>query len=513
MFEFVVRPGTISATGGRGRMGRRSLAAALLAAAVAVTAPGALASAQTRIGLNGGRPTEWPILSNVLASQGLTQEGWLDFASRVGENWLPGTDSVPLNYPGQLGIVSGPNALTADQSTALGQQLLHALILDQLKKGEPVAVAGLSEGTLVIDRELAYLQSLKEEDAPSRDALTFYVFGDMLRGLGQMYLPGVTIPFIGQTFGPVPETRYDTVVVNEEWDGWANPPDRPWNPLAVLNAVMGAVYTVNGSNDHSQTSLDSVDDAVLVSQVKSSLGGTTSTYIVPRTQLPITRPLLQLGVPRWVVDEIDKMLMPLIRAGYSYMTPELGPRIDRGQLTFTPPTPPELPATTTQLDASSEQPALAASTTDSQPTASEGRHRARVTSAEADEADEAHATTPSTPNAEEGNGTPEATGPDATPVADTPKSAAGSTVTDDEPSTAAEEPTKVVKGSVPDDAKDDPTPRTPSRTKPVRVHESTDSDAPSVKPTGTADTSAGSDAKGSDAKGSDDKGSNDKAAA
>lgn len=246
MFEFVDAVRTA-------RTKRRWLAAIVVATAVVLAAPGASAAAQTRIGINGGRPTEWPILSQVLASQGLTQEGWLDFASRVGENWLPGTDPVPLNYPGQLGLVSGPAALTADQSTAVGQQLLHALILDELKDG-PVAVAGLSEGTLVIDRELAYLQTLSGDDAPSRDALTFYVFGDMLRGLGQVYLPGVTIPFIGQTFGPVPETKYDTVVVNEEWDGWANTPDRPWNLLAVVNAVMGAVYTVNGSNDHSQTS-------------------------------------------------------------------------------------------------------------------------------------------------------------------------------------------------------------------------------------------------------------------
>src|SRR5436309_1170638 len=93
MFEFVVRPGTISTTGGRSRMRRRSLAAAVLAIAVAVAAPSALASAQTRIGLNGGRPTEWPILSDVLAGQGLTQQGWLEFASRVGENWLPDTKS------------------------------------------------------------------------------------------------------------------------------------------------------------------------------------------------------------------------------------------------------------------------------------------------------------------------------------------------------------------------------------------------------------------------------------
>ncbi|MBJ7339252.1 PE-PPE domain-containing protein [Mycolicibacterium sp.] len=305
-----------------------------MAATVLVGAPGVMAAAQTRIGLNGGRPTEWSFLAPILAGQGLTQQGWLDFASHVGENWLPGSNPVPVDYPAQLGVVSGPGALTADQSTLAGQQILHDIITRELAKGEPVAVAGLSEGTLVIDQELAYL-ARDPATAPAADMIKFYVFGDMLRGLGQMYLKGLSIPFIGQTFGPVPESQYDTVVVNEQWDGWANPPDRPWNLLAVLNAVMGAVYTVNGSNDHSQTSLDSLSQAVKVSETVNGLGGKTTTYMIPRKELPLTRPLRQLGVPGWIVDEIDKLLTPLILTGYSAMTPGLGPRIDGGQLVFT----------------------------------------------------------------------------------------------------------------------------------------------------------------------------------
>jgi hypothetical protein len=286
----------------------------------------------------------------------LTQEGWLAFASQVGENWLPGTTPVPVDHPGALGVVSGPGALTADQSAAVGRQMLHDIILRELKEGSPVAVAGLSEGTLVIDQELAYLA--KDPKAPPAQDITFYVFGDMLRGLGQTYLPGVTIPFIGQTFGPVPQSQYHTVVVNEQWDGWANPPDRPWNLLAVVNAIMGAVYTVNGSNDHSQTSLDSVSDAVLESETTNSLGGKTTTYLVPRAELPITRPLLQLGVPRLIVDEIDKLLTPLILTGYSSVTPQWGPHIERGQLVFTNPPPPTVPVTPT-VQATEPPPAAA----------------------------------------------------------------------------------------------------------------------------------------------------------
>jgi hypothetical protein len=69
--------------------------------------------------------------------------------------------------------------------------------------------------------------------------------------------------------------------------------------------------------------------------------------MIPREQLPLTRPLLQLGVPTWAVDEIDKLLMPLIQTGYSTLTPNLGPHIDHGQLVWTsPPAPAAEPVST-----------------------------------------------------------------------------------------------------------------------------------------------------------------------
>lgn len=81
----------------------RRIAAVLVTAALLLAAPGALAGAQTRIGLNGGRPSEWPIMDQILANMGFTQAGWLPFASRVGENWLPGTTPVGVDYPAQFG--------------------------------------------------------------------------------------------------------------------------------------------------------------------------------------------------------------------------------------------------------------------------------------------------------------------------------------------------------------------------------------------------------------------------
>lgn len=39
---------------------------------------------------------------------------------------------------------------------------------------------------------------------------------------------------------PEPETPYDVIVVAQEYDGWADFPDRPWNLLATLNAIAGS---------------------------------------------------------------------------------------------------------------------------------------------------------------------------------------------------------------------------------------------------------------------------------
>jgi hypothetical protein len=313
--------------------------AAALSTAVLLTATPMAYAGESRIGINGARPSDLPILSELLGDSGFTQEGWLHHASRVGANWLPGRTVVPLDYPAQLGPLWGTGALTGDQSLVAGQQALHTAILAELEKGQTVAVAGLSLGTMVIDREIAYLHSLPVAQAPDPAKITFYVFGGESRGFGQMYARGVTIPLIGITFRPVPETRYNTVVVYGQWDGWANPPDRPWNGLAVLNAVMGALYTINGTNDHSKAAKASLSEADLVSKTTNIIGGTTWTYMIPEKNLPVTRPLRQLGVPGSIVDKLNVLLTPLIATGYSSMTPELGLHIANGRLVWKAPPP------------------------------------------------------------------------------------------------------------------------------------------------------------------------------
>lgn len=311
-----------------GRQGWRAFLALLSVAVVLIAAPTASAG-ETRIGINGAR------LSELLPGSEAAENGWLSYANRIGVNWLPGMTSMALDYPAQLGPLWGVGALTGDQSTTIGQQNLHAAILAELAKGQKVYVAGGSMGTLVIDREIAYLETLASP--PPADAITFYIFGGESRGFGKTYAPGATLPIVGTTLLQVPETRYNTVLVYSQWDGWANPPDRPWNVLAVLNAVMGVFLTTDEGNDHSEVMNSSPADAVLVSETTNSLGGKTSTYMIPTTDLPITRPLRMLGVPKSIVDTVNSWLLPIIARGYSSMTPGVAPHFDKGRLVWSEP--------------------------------------------------------------------------------------------------------------------------------------------------------------------------------
>jgi len=59
-----------------------------------------------------------------------------------------------------------------------------------------------------------------------------------------------------------------------------------------------------------------------------------SFYLIPRPHLPLTQPLRDLGVKPEVVDRLDDTLRPIVDAGYSRLTPDLGPHLDSGRLVF-----------------------------------------------------------------------------------------------------------------------------------------------------------------------------------
>lgn len=254
-----------------------------------------------RITVGGARPTDLPI-NKVIGGQ--TPAQYEAFVPHIGENWAADTTGPTVEYPATVGILRG--APTVNQSVAIGAERTIELIRDATG---PVVVAGLSEGGMVADEVARRLAG--NPDAPPAESLTFVVFGSPGRGLLRKMVPyGVHVPLIGYTQRHPPAGQYDTSYVIGEYDGWADPPDRLWNLVAGLNAVMGAAQV------HVASALAHPDHAVKTAESVTALGGTVRHYLVPTRHLPLTKPLRDAGVSAGFVDRVERVLRRVVDAGY-----------------------------------------------------------------------------------------------------------------------------------------------------------------------------------------------------
>lgn len=307
------------------------------------------AAAGTRITVPGAGPlyypnfiTELPYLGQLLYAGSIPGpisvsilQGYDLLNHAIGQNWFPGTTPQVVNYPASIGLVSGSLAAPGvNDAIAMGQRALNDQIMNAFTNGNglPVRIAALSEGTLVVNRELAALAT--DPTAPPHSALQFAMFNGPESGLFHIYLPnGFTVPFVDYTAQGVPNTQYNVSVVFGQYDFFGNPPDRPWDIPAWVNSLAAGIY------NHNTTSLVSMSDAVQVSSSTSSLGGTVTTYMVPSPTLPMLFPLEQIGVPQPIVNGLNAFLHPIVDDGYSSLTPNAGPYFLQGTLQGLPPLP------------------------------------------------------------------------------------------------------------------------------------------------------------------------------
>jgi PE-PPE domain/PE family len=307
------------------------------------------AAAGVRITIPGAGPlyypnfiTTLPYLGQVLLEGGVPGpssvsilQGYELLNHAIGENWFPGTLAQVDNYPASIGIFSGSLAApNVNEAIAFGQRALNDQIMNAFVNGNgsPVSIAGLSEGTLVVNRELIYLAT--DPTAPPPSALQFAMFSSPEVGLFHTYLPnGFTIPVVNYTGEGLPNTQYNLSVVFGQYDFWGNPPDRPWNLLADVNSLFGAAFY------HDPVSLMSPSDLVQLSSVTDSAGGTITTYMLPSPTLPMLMPLQYIGVPQPVVNNLNSVLQPIVNAGYSSLDPNAGPWFSGGYLQGLPPNP------------------------------------------------------------------------------------------------------------------------------------------------------------------------------
>jgi hypothetical protein len=211
-----------------------------------------------------------------------------------------------------VGVGYPASPIMMNESIAVGARQLGGAVTATAGRK---SVVGVSQGSLVVHAEERRIMALPEAQRPAEEELRFVYIGDPARpsgGIANWVPAGVRIPGIGITRPePLVETPYDTVYVTREYDGIADFPDRPQNLFATANAVMGFVYL------HPNYGVDLTDVAESnITETTNKQGGTTTSYLIPAKELPLTKPLRQLGLDPRIVDEVDKHLRPVVDSGY-----------------------------------------------------------------------------------------------------------------------------------------------------------------------------------------------------
>ena len=182
----------------------------------------------------------------------------------------------------------------------------------------PLVISGFSQGAIAVTYAMRAAMALPTGQRPAADQLTFLTIGDPTAPSGILRFIDVVIPVIDLTPVAMPDTPYDTVIVNGEYDGWGDFPDRPWNLISVANALLGTIY-VHGRYETIPGGLDL--STVTASTRVNSLGGTTTTYLIPTPKLPLLQPLRDIGVPEDLVASLEAPLRAIVDAGYARNDP------------------------------------------------------------------------------------------------------------------------------------------------------------------------------------------------
>lgn len=181
----------------------------------------------------------------------------------------------------------------------------------------PVVVAGFSQGAVAVARAKQALMALPDPQRPAAGQLSFVTVGDPAGPGGILARVPFRVPVVGLTPITAPDTPYDTVTVNGEYDGWADFPDRPWNLVSVANALMGIAY-VHGRYETVPGGLNVADvPQSHITSTVNGLGGRTTRYLLPTGKLPLVQPLRDIGVPEEVVATVEKPLKAMVDAGYA----------------------------------------------------------------------------------------------------------------------------------------------------------------------------------------------------
>jgi hypothetical protein len=250
--------------------------------------------------------------------QSFMQQLWPAWNASLGLANPEPPNLINVAYPAELYPFTSGDYLGT--SVAAGVDALLGLLATTYTAGEHLIVWGISQGAMVLDATQRLLSNTTA--APPAGSLTFVRVADPAAAVTGLlnFLPNLIMSDVLHLDSwlrtAADDSQYDTIVVSNEYDGFADFPDRPWNFLAVANALIGLVYR------HGQTATADLVDvpAQNISTAVNAQGATITTYLVPSRFLPLTQPLRDAGVSAGVVDKLDNILRPIIDAGYSRNT-------------------------------------------------------------------------------------------------------------------------------------------------------------------------------------------------
>jgi pimeloyl-ACP methyl ester carboxylesterase len=197
------------------------------------------------------------------------------------------------------------NPLTSDRALRDG--------VEQAAKDFPdgdVVIIGESMGSMVAWRLAQQLADGPQPPDPAK--VSVVLIAPPEAGVAEYFKEGTFIPILNYRITRIAESPYDTTIVIGEYDGWSDPPDRPWNVVSSANALAGIAY-VHGPPSFTAD----VGGLTPVSEIPGDAEhGSVTTYLVPTKNLPLTQVFRDVGVPDPLVDKADQVLRPVIDAGY-----------------------------------------------------------------------------------------------------------------------------------------------------------------------------------------------------
>ena len=175
-----------------------------------------------------------------------------------------------------------------------------------------VVIIGESMGAMVASRLAVELAN--SPDPPSTEDVRFVLIAPPEAGVAEYFKEGTYIPILNYRISRIAESPYDTTIVIGEYDGWADPPDRPWNLVSSANALLGIAYVHGPPIAAANPGAVPEENKTFVEANEQH--GPITTHLVPTENLPLTQVFRDVGLPDALVDKADQVLRPVVDAGY-----------------------------------------------------------------------------------------------------------------------------------------------------------------------------------------------------